>query len=100
MKRRSAMLALLALAAGARAGAANDYLARSDVQQFVDALVAEHAFDRHRVERWLRDARYSATVERLMQPPIPFGQRNWPDYRKRYLEPSRIQAGVVFWQTH
>ena len=51
-----------------------------------------------RVEHWLNAARYSGTVERLMQPPIPFGQRNWLEYRSRYLEDRRVQAGADFWR--
>ena len=92
--------ALLALATGASARASSDHLAREDVRQFIDAVVATHGFERSRVEGWLKDARYLATVERLMQPPIPFGQRNWLDYRKRYLEAARIRAGLAFWQSH
>ena len=68
------------------------------MQQFVDEVVAQHGFDRERVERWLNAARYSETVERLMQPPIPFGQRNWLEYRSRYLEDRRVQAGADFWR--
>ena len=70
------------------------------MQQFIDAMVASHGFERVRLERWLRDARYSATVERLMQPPIPFAQRNWLEYRNRYIEPARIDAGLAFWLAH
>ena len=70
------------------------------MQQFIDEVVAEHGFDRERVEGWLNAARYSATVERLMQPPIPFGQRNWLEYRSRYLEDKRVQAGVDFWRSN
>ncbi len=95
--RRRLLLALLAgasLPAHARTG----YLARDEVQQFIDAMVASHGFERVRLERWLRDARYSATVERLMQPPIPFAQRNWLEYRNRYIEPARIDAGLAFWR--
>jgi membrane-bound lytic murein transglycosylase B len=35
-----------------------------------------------------------------MQPPIPFGQRNWLEYRSRYLEDKRLQAGVEFWRSN
>ncbi len=35
-----------------------------------------------------------------MQPPIPFGQRNWIEYRDRYIEPARIDAGIAFWQAN
>jgi membrane-bound lytic murein transglycosylase B len=98
MRRRSFLFSLGALLVPAHACARSPYLARPDVQEFVDALVWTHGFDRPRIEGWLREARYSARVERLMQPPTPFGQRNWYDYRDRYLDPDRIQAGVDFWQ--
>lgn len=76
------------------------YLARSEVQQYIGEMVAQHGFERGELERWLGAARYSATVERLMQPPIPFGQRNWFDYRDRYILPTRVQAGLAFWRSN
>jgi membrane-bound lytic murein transglycosylase B len=100
-RRRALLAALAAIALPARAFAARPaYATRADVQQFIDEVVATHAFDRQRVERWLNAARYSEAVERLMQPPIPFGQRNWLEYRDRYLDERRIQAGVAFWQAN
>jgi membrane-bound lytic murein transglycosylase B len=103
VKRRS-LVAALAAALVAPAAARNPerppYASRAEVRQFIDAVVAEHGFDRERVERWLNAARYSATVERLMQPPIPFGQRNWIEYRTRYLDDKRVQAGVDFWRAN
>jgi membrane-bound lytic murein transglycosylase B len=102
-KRRALVATLLAgvVAPGAaRSPARPSYTSREDVQQFIDELVQQHGFDRTRVERWLGAARYSETVERLMQPPIPFGQRNWLDYRARYLEDRRIQAGAAFWRAN
>lgn len=106
--RRRALLAGLAAACAlprqaAAAGADNGrapYLARAEVQALIDSLVQTHGFDRVQVERWLKGARYSAEVERLMQPAIPFGQRNWLDYRARYLDPVRVQGGLAFWQKH
>jgi len=103
VKRRSlaaALVAALVAPATARIPARPPYASRPEVQQFIDEVVAEHGFDRARVERWLNAARYSGTVERLMQPPIPFGQRNWLDYRSRYLEDKRVQAGVDFWRSN
>src|SRR4030095_15633293 len=35
-----------------------------------------------------------------MQPPIAFGQRNWLDYRSRYLDEPRVQAGAAFVRNH
>lgn len=100
MRRRTALLSIVSFAVLPAAQARTSYLARSEVQQFIDELVATHGFERARVERWLQQARYSANVERLMQPPIPFGQRNWIEYRDRYIEPARINAGIVFWQAN
>ncbi|HQR19461.1 MAG TPA: lytic murein transglycosylase B [Burkholderiaceae bacterium] len=100
MKRRAVLLSLLALAAHPAARAQPPYPARSDVQQFIDELVTSHGFERASLQRWLQQARYSASVERLMQPAIPFAQRNWLEYRDRYIEPARIAAGVTFWQAH
>jgi len=95
--RRRLLLGLLASISSV-VDARSGYLAREEVQQFIEAMVSSHGFERSRLERWLREAKYSATVERLMQPPIPFGQRNWIEYRNRYVEPARIEAAVVFWQ--
>ena len=103
VKRRSfvaALAAALVAPAAARSPARPPYASRAEVRQFIDAVVAEHGFDRERVERWLNAARYSATVERLMQPPIPFGQRNWLEYRSRYVEGKRVRAGVDFWRAN
>lgn len=103
-KRRALVATLLAgmatPAALARSALRAPYPERDDVRAFIDALVDEHGFERARVERWLGAARYSETVERLMQPPIPFASRNWLDYRARYLEDRRIEAGAVFWRAN
>lgn len=96
----AALLAGVAAPAAARGAMRPSYTSRAEVQSFIDELVREHGFERARVERWLGAARYSETVERLMQPPIPFGQRNWLEYRARYLEDKRIEAGVAFWRAN
>ena len=101
-ERRSmlATLALMAIAPAALAATRAPYLLRAEVQQFIDELTAQHGFERQRIERWLSQARYSPAVERYMQPPIAFGQRNWLDYRARYLDEPRIQAGAAFVRNH
>ena len=95
-----ALLASSVLPAAAQSTARPSYSQRDDVRQFIDDVVAQHGFERLRVERWLDAARHSDAVERLMQPPIPFAQRNWHEYRDRYLEERRIQAGAAFRKRH
>jgi membrane-bound lytic murein transglycosylase B len=100
MQRRHFLVTLAALTLAAPLHAATPYLGRDEVRAFVEELVTVHGFERKRVESWLRQARYSASVERLMQPPIPFAQRNWIEYRDRYLQAPRVQAGVAFRQAN
>ena len=96
----AAALALLTLASGALAETRAPYLQRAEVQQFIDELTLQHGFERQRIERWFGQARYSPAVERYMQPPIAFGQRNWLEYRARYLDEPRVQAGAAFVRNH
>lgn len=91
-----ATLGLPGTVSAASTDARSPYLQRADVQQFIDELLEQHGFERPRIERWFASARYSPAVERYMQPPIAFGERNWLDYRARYLDESRIQSGVAF----
>jgi membrane-bound lytic murein transglycosylase B len=95
-----AALAVMAMAPAAMSETRAPYLQRADVQQFIDELTMQYGFERQRVERWLSQARYSPAVERYMQPPIAFGQRNWLDYRARYLDEARVQAGAAFVRNH
>ncbi|MEO8186568.1 MAG: lytic murein transglycosylase B [Burkholderiaceae bacterium] len=93
-------LLLLAIASSALAETRTPYLQRAEVQQFIDELTTQHGFERQRIERWLSQARYLPAVERYMQPPIAFGQRNWLDYRARYLDEPRVQGGAAFVRQH
>ena len=95
-----AALALMAIASPALAETRTPYLKRAEVLQFIDELTTQHGFERQRVERWLSQARYSPAVERYMQPPIAFGQRNWLEYRARYLDEPRVHAGAAFVRHH
>ena len=53
---------------------------------------------------WLKNTLSQATrlpsVERFVLPPSSPTAKNWAAYRARFIEPTRIQAGVRFWQTH
>ncbi len=95
-----AALAATPLPLRARSAAFIPYLKRDDVHQFIDALSARTELQRGWIEHVFARGRYLATVERLMQPPIPFAQRNWLEYRARYVDTRRIGEGVVFFGQH
>lgn len=67
---------------------------------FAAALAEDRNLPLDLVERALREARYSPTVAKAVLPPATPGQRSWPRYRARSVEPQRIDAGARFWRTH
>ena len=76
------------------------YSSRPEVMQFADDLAARRDLDPTWVRNAIGQARYNATVARLMQPaPKPF-VKNWRVYRSRFIDPIRIAAGVKFWQAN
>src|SRR5882672_1756625 len=88
-----------ALAADLAAVGANglSYTARSDVQEYLDQLVARYQFERSWLEEQFAQARYSEKAEQLTTPSqAPPWSRNWVDYRARYLDEQRVAEGVVF----
>ncbi len=76
------------------------YPRRNEVREYIEAVAARGELKRGWIERVLAHGRYLAEVERLMQPPIPFGSRNWLEYRARYVEEQRIRDGVAFMRVH
>jgi membrane-bound lytic murein transglycosylase B len=83
---------------------ATDYLSRTDVLSFMDALQSEYQFDLGELQRILGDARHVPSVVQLIGPeraadarPIV---RSYPKYRAKFLTRKRIDAGVQYWQAH
>ncbi|MBI2728531.1 MAG: lytic murein transglycosylase B [Polaromonas sp.] len=76
------------------------YSTRPEVMQFADDLAARRNLD----PAWVRDAigqaRYNATVARLMQPAARPFVKNWRVYRSRFIDPIRIEAGARFWRAN
>ncbi|MFW8566771.1 lytic murein transglycosylase B [Orrella sp. 11846] len=79
------------------------FLARPDVQTFYRSVVAERQLPEQPVAQLLSEAQYDETARRLMTP-RPDGRgpiiRDWPTYRKRFVEPIRIERGRAFMQAH
>lgn len=75
------------------------YLQRSQVQEYIDALVASHELPRGWLESTLAQGRYSEPAERLTTPAsAPPWTRNWAEYRARNVDERRIRDGVAFLQ--
>ncbi|NBT01196.1 MAG: hypothetical protein EBS61_11440 [Betaproteobacteria bacterium] len=65
---------------------------------FAAYMAQRHAWPREKIDALLADYKANAQVIRLMEPPAQSFKRSWQSYRKRFIEPKRVAAGVNFWQ--
>ena len=73
------------------------YSQREEAMQFADDVAARRGLDRDWVREQLGHARDLAVVTRLMQPAPATQPKNWAVYRSRFIDETRIAAGVRFW---
>jgi membrane-bound lytic murein transglycosylase B len=78
-----------------------NYLLRDEVRAFAQSLAQSYPqLGARWIETALSQARYVATVARLIMPPPAGTSKNWNVYRSRFVEPVRVRAGVEFWNRH
>ncbi len=81
------------------AAQAENYSKQPGAQAFVDEMVAKHDFDRAYVEGLMLQAtRKDRILEAIARPAEK--TKEWKDYRKIFIQNSRISKGRVFMQTH
>ena len=72
---------------------------RPDVRDFVEAMVADHAYDRDALERALREAESQGSILEAISKPAE-RTLSWAEYRDIFLTEKRIRAGAEFWREH
>ena len=72
----------------------------SDVNAFIDEMVAKNGFDKKALQATLNKTHYVDSAIQLMKPAPAGKPKNWAAYRSRFVEPVRIDGGVAFWNTH
>ncbi|SFC44377.1 membrane-bound lytic murein transglycosylase B [Polaromonas sp. OV174] len=84
---------------GAKAAPAQGplYATRPEAMQFAADMASRRDLDPEWVRSAIGQARYNATVARLMQPATKPFVKNWRVYRSRFIDPIRIEAGRRFW---
>ena len=89
-------------AAARSAAATTPYGQRADAQQWAQEMAQRNQLDADWVRAQLAQARFLPQVPRLMTPAPKTSTtaRDWADYRRRFIDPVRIKAGVRFWNTH
>ncbi len=94
-------LALIASALLAAPGlSAASYAEREEAQAFARDMAQRHGFDDTELIAALGRARYDERVIRLITPPATRGARSWQRYRAQFLDTTRIDGGLAFWQEH
>ncbi|VVE48136.1 lytic murein transglycosylase B [Pandoraea terrigena] len=73
------------------------YAANPDVDAFINDVVARDGFDRAELQRVFSRVVFSQTAARLAAPPATPGQKNWARYERNFLDNTRINGGVRFW---
>ena len=82
------------------AAAGPSYAGHAQALAFAESLAAERGLDAGWLRTQLAQARRVETVRQLVMPPPAGTAKNWAAYRARFVEPQRINAGLVFWQAH
>lgn len=74
------------------------YGQRTDLMLFAKQLAEANGWDVSELQQQLARAERNPTVQRLMLPPPAGTAKNWTAYRKLFVEPRRMQAGLAFWR--
>ena len=74
-----------------------DFTQWKGVSEFIDRMVSEHGFERVELEKLFRRTHYVESAIRLIKPAPANKPKNWRAYRARFVDPTRINAGVRFW---
>ena len=76
------------------------YGMREDVMRYADEIAERRGLDAAWVRTALAQSRYVPSVARFIMPPPAGTAKNWAAYRSRFVEPTRIRAGVAFWRAN
>ncbi|HKU72084.1 MAG TPA: lytic murein transglycosylase B [Burkholderiales bacterium] len=67
-----------------------------EVEAFIAEMAQKHEFDAKALNRLFGQVRARPAVLKAMA--TPGTARPWYEFRKRYIEPGRIDTGVAFWR--
>jgi len=87
--------AVLMLLASAECPAAEAVL-RPEMEAFIEDMAAKHGYDSNALRKLFQQVQPRPSIIRAMS--APSTARPWFEYRKRIVEPVRIENGVRFWR--
>jgi len=80
------------------ASSVDGYLQRSDVQAFIDNMVSQHGFERAQLEKLFDSIEPKPGIIESISNPAE--AKPWYKYRPIFIQESRINGGVSFWNKH
>ena len=78
--------------------AAQTYVEREEVQQFIRELAVRHGFAEQDLQHVFSRVRRAEPVLESIKPPPK--ARSWEEYRGNFVNEKRIAAGLEFWKKH
>jgi len=79
------------------APAQGSYAERPNVLRWAEDVAQRRNLDPAWTKQTIGSATYQRRVAQLILPPARSVAKNWRAYRKRFVEPVRIQRGAAFW---
>ena len=76
------------------------YAGDAEAMKFADEMAVKRGIDGDWLRGIVGQARKLPVVVQLMQPAPTAQPKNWGVYRSRFIDPTRINAGVRFWQAN
>jgi membrane-bound lytic murein transglycosylase B len=76
------------------------YGRRADVLRFARQTAATTGLDVRDIAKTLAQARYQASVAKLVMPGPAGARKNWSAYRDRFIDAERVAAGNAFWSAN
>lgn len=76
------------------------YAEHVEARAFAQEMQDKYGFDADTLLRTFSDIRPIPSVIKAVMPPKDPQVRSWTNYRARFIEPSRIEYGLRFWQDH
>jgi len=97
----AALIALvLAVAAQAAPSGTATFDGRPEVRAFIHQMVKRYAFDAQELQRLFSRAKREQAVLDAIQPSSSEADQSWEVYRRIFVNPKRIKAGLEFWSRH
>lgn len=69
-----------------------------DVRAYINHLTQKYNYNENDLYRWFSVVNFNQSIIDSMTKPAE--SKSWIDYRKIFMQPARIEAGVNYWQTH